>query len=197
MDHSKTNKDEDLCNEKDVFYKQDVYEITINPSDQGRRSKVAAKAMIVNMHSMMKDMHAYARLELYLEISEPRWGNVHRGSEPRWHFHGFLEVLDPIEFIVKGIPMLKKSSDYCINKLRLQEWSNYVDKQQSLIVLYLQQYDNQMLIEYPLSNTTRKMKVVTKTPTQALPSVRHASRRGTAQAEPTLSGKSVSSAKRS
>ncbi len=143
--------------EETVFYQSDtLYEITINPRGQHMRMipKNRLRSIYASLKEHLESYEGILEYELYPEISEPRYGNIDRGSEPRVHYHGtirFYKDIDVGEFLYIHLYKLKKYADYCINAYREDYWPKYCKKQEVIMLKLCKKYS----VPYKLHNKSK------------------------------------------
>lgn len=128
-----------LKSEDEIFYEMDTaYEITLNPQKQYESSTVNRLAKCqAQMSHIVSLLSTTCEIDLYTEISEPRYGNIERGSSSRIHYHGVIKFKKSPHavglFLLNHINILKKTCDYSINRLRPDKWRTYCTKQQHIM----------------------------------------------------------------
>lgn len=127
------------------FYIPQVnYELTINPREQHFKKKTRSSKCVETCSAIMELFRDVATFEMYPELSEPRFGNIERGSEARWHYHGVVRFNDELAvgiFLLEKVYMLKRMCDFSINSYRKEHWNKYIKKQEK-IMKPLTKYNN-------------------------------------------------------
>lgn len=129
-------------NEKNVIFYEagGIYEITINLRKQHEGSKSRLKECYKEIEFLVSHLKEVGEVNLITEISEPTYGNIERGSISRVHYHGTLTFYDPpifvAMFLMSKILILKKNSDFQINKYRADVWPMYMRKQSQIMIPY-------------------------------------------------------------
>lgn len=122
----------------EIFYRANTtYEITVNPDNQyfDKIDRLVKMASSFSAHiDALKEVSTF---QFIVEQSEPRYGNKHRGSDSRLHFHGTIRFLDEVsigKFLLNIVNKLKKYGDFSINTYRPDVWDDYMDKQKHIML---------------------------------------------------------------
>lgn len=122
-----------------------TYSFTLNPSDKHQywNEKLRRFEKVVTNIKKLLGFILYAEYELYPEIS----------IKGRVHFHGYLSVLDPVNFLLYDVKKLETCSIYEIDTIANPEvWRSYIQKDKKKMKSYCS-FKN---YPYQLSNKSRE-----------------------------------------
>lgn len=105
------------------------YALTINPIDQPRRlpniNEMLIEDWMFEQQTFLNSL-VHIKYHLQLEISS------------RFHFHGWIEITDPILFYIYDLPKIKEVATIVIKKCGKDNvWHEYVNKQRKIVEPYL------------------------------------------------------------
>lgn len=107
-----------------------MYAFTFNPSDQPKPSCLGVHEWYGEMKGFFNGMQ-YSKYRLYTEVSKTG----------RFHFHGFIKIINRLKFCIKEVNQLTTFGTVCIKRLKTMEdyleWLAYCNKQQNEINDYL------------------------------------------------------------
>jgi len=106
------------------------YAFTLNPELQPSRQTTKSNDLMigdwVEHVSLILDNLYHIKYHLQVELSS------------RFHFHGWIEIIDPILFYINDLPKLKEISTFAIKPCGPDNiWHTYVNKQRSIMEPYL------------------------------------------------------------
>lgn len=120
------------CIPPEEFKQGVLYSFSFNPEEQpifDKFYKVKLNTLQSWSHAMLKIFNdlRYSKLQVFLEVSR-------RG---RFHYHGVIQVMKPLEFVIHDAKMLAHYGCYEIDTIAdMQKWLTYCMKQQELITVY-------------------------------------------------------------
>lgn len=134
-----TAKKLDFTNKK--MLSAETYSFTVNPNDanQNWTNRLNRFTTVIKKTIRNLDFILSAEYELYPEISKTG----------RIHYHGYITILDPMEFLLYDIRQLDKWSKYEIDTLTDNDvWPRYIKKDKETV----QRYCKSKQLPYKLTN---------------------------------------------
>ena len=118
-----------------------IYSFTLNPSSQFESQETRFSLMYKTIENIFDDFFNTIHVTLYPEIS--KLGRI--------HFHGYIQIIKPLDFYLHIIPKLMKVCTFEIDTYDgNSKWETYITKQKKYIEPECKNYN----LPYPMTSTT-------------------------------------------